>query len=77
MNIRTRLRDWWRGYTDADIASAAEKAGRMCRTGEWVGVTHEEMKAIQHGALRVRPDVARYFDFRIIDRGFRPKRKVG
>ena len=39
------LRDWWRGYSDADIASAAEKMSKQVGPGQWTEVTDREFKA--------------------------------
>lgn len=50
--LRTWLRDWWRGYSGADVSSLAEKMKQPMTPSGWFGVTPGEMKAIQAGALR-------------------------
>lgn len=46
MDIRTAIRDWWRGYSDADIASAAQKMRGPHRPGGILRVTNRELRAI-------------------------------
>jgi hypothetical protein len=42
----TAIRDWWRGYSQADVASAITKIGRR-EIGEVVILTDREMRAFK------------------------------
>ncbi len=45
-HLRTLLRDWWRGYTDEDLASMREKVyGRAWVPGDSIPLTAPEMRA--------------------------------
>lgn len=48
MSMRKRIRDWWRGYSDADIESLREKmiASSLKYPGAITPVTPVEMKAL-------------------------------
>ena len=39
------VRDWWRGYTDADIASMREKYSRLAAPGQMIEITDAELRA--------------------------------
>lgn len=42
-DLIARLADWWRGYSDADVASVAEKI-RETPPGHFVRVTNRELR---------------------------------
>ncbi len=45
-HLRTLLRNWWRGYTDEDVATMREKVhGAPVAPGEWNPLTNREMRA--------------------------------
>lgn len=45
--LLTRLRDWRRGYSDADVKSVSEKMRFDFRPGQWVEVPGKEFKALR------------------------------
>lgn len=53
MTLRERIRDWWRGYSDADIASLRAKFEANRRPYAVIPVTNAEMRALNdgHGGL--------------------------
>jgi hypothetical protein len=55
MSLRSRLRDWWRGYTNDDLRSLGEKmkTSRVAPEGSVVELTRAEAKALWH----VSPEV--------------------
>lgn len=42
---RIRLRDWWRGYTNEDLASVMRKTEGKFERGQCIGMTFAEYKA--------------------------------
>lgn len=44
--IKIAIRDWWRGYTTADILSIRLKMNEDLRPGDLVPVTSGELKAL-------------------------------
>lgn len=53
MTWRERLRDWFRGYSLADVESLADKVGRG-DPGSITPLTAREFKALRAGALTLR-----------------------
>jgi len=47
----TRVRDWWRGYTDADVAALRDRLGEA-HPGEVISLTRAEIRAF--GDLCIR-----------------------
>lgn len=43
--LKIMLRDWWRGFTNDDIASALRKLEKPCKPGEVVWLSPAEMLA--------------------------------
>jgi hypothetical protein len=50
MSALRRIRDLWRGYTDADLRSLSVKLGTITPPGSLVGLTQAEAKALHHRA---------------------------
>lgn len=46
MTQREALRDWWRGYTDADMESARAIFARTYPPGAFIEISQGEMRAI-------------------------------
>lgn len=50
MSIRTKLGDWWRGYTNEDLLSLSEKLRDKREPGAIVPLTQREWNALRaHG----------------------------
>lgn len=45
MSIRIRIRDWWRGYTNDDVASAMRKTEGPHKPGAIIPFTSAEHRA--------------------------------
>lgn len=53
MQLRNQLRDWWRGFTNEDLASALRKTERTPgKPGEIVWLSDAEFRAWQAWARR-------------------------
>lgn len=52
MILSERLRDWWRGYTFADVLTVHEKLGaNQFRQNEMILITERELKALTDPAM--------------------------
>jgi hypothetical protein len=58
------LKDWWRGYTDADIASLNEKLTRGSGTGEIIWLTPGEGTALRTGGYAAWATIKRLASIR-------------
>jgi hypothetical protein len=47
VNIKQVLRDWWRGYSEADVLSVCAKLKRETRPGAVIPITQREEKALR------------------------------
>ena len=55
--LRLRLRDWWRGYTDADYRHLLLKIFEA-KAGQAIPVTHAEALAYQEFCRHFESDIA-------------------
>lgn len=55
--IKTWLRDWWRGYSDADVMTLLAKLekGKGMKPGSTIKLTSGEAKALHSGAVMALP----------------------
>ena len=53
--LRIVLRDWWRGFTNEDLAAALRKTEKIGQAGQIVWLTPAEMKAWLAFARRHHP----------------------
>lgn len=44
--IIQRVRDYFRGYSDADMTNAIKKTSGPRRPGQWIELTNAELKAL-------------------------------
>lgn len=52
-----KIRDWWRGYSDADVQTMRAKLSGKYKAGEIVWLTPGEMAAMRATAAVFRPDI--------------------
>ena len=55
--IKTWLRDWWRGYSDADVMTLLAKMekGKSMKPGSVIELTNREARAMHKGAQMALP----------------------
>ena len=46
-SLKDFIRDWWRGYSDADVASVCRKMSENSRLGAVIPITERESKALR------------------------------
>lgn len=60
-NLRIRLRDWWRGYTDEDLLSVVKKLrAPLVEPNDVIELTDGEMTAVLSDPRVYRVTPARY-----------------